>query len=319
MLAVIRKLDPMVALLFAATLLAALAPATGGTGRIVQTAAKVGIFVLFYLNGIRLSRAEVLHGLQDGKFFLPLTLFCFGAMAVAGLGISLVAEQGLPPLITLGFLYLACLPSTVQSATAYTSLANGNVAYSVVAAAMLNILGVFLSAPLFAFLSGEQSISLGLDGLGIVFAILILPFVLGQLSQNRMSSWLGDNAPLISWLDRLVIALAVYTAFSSAVEQGLWSLLDPIEWIGILALVTVLLAFAFLAASALATALSLDLPRRISFTFAGAHKSVAMGAPLALVLFPSEQAGLILVPLLIYHLLQLMISAPIASRFADRS
>jgi sodium/bile acid cotransporter 7 len=98
------------------------------------------------------------------------------------------------------------------------------------------------------------------------------------------------------------------------VEQGLWTLVSPLEWLVLLLAVVVLLCAAFAGAWATARAVGLDRPDRIAFLFAGAHKSVAMGAPLAAVLFPPQVAGLVLLPLLIYHLLQLVASAPLANR-----
>jgi sodium/bile acid cotransporter 7 len=118
-------------------------------------------------------------------------------------------------------------------------------------------------------------------------------------------------------MDRLSIAIAVYVAFSGAVEQGLWTLVSPLEWLVILGGVILFLALGFGGAWALSGAIGLNRPDRIAFLFAGAHKSVAMGAPLAAVLFPPQVAGMVLLPLLIYHLLQLVASAPLANRLVS--
>ncbi len=244
------------------------------------------IFVLFLLNGLRLSRAEVRRGIGHWRFLLPLLLWCFGAMALAGKGFEVALAPVLPPLVALGFLYLGALPSTVQSATAYSSLAGGNVANSVVAAALLNVLGVFLSAPLFAALGGGGAAELGAAGLTKVVLILILPFAIGQVLQVRLAPWIGDHRALVTWMDRLSIAIAVYVAFSAAVEQGLWTLVSGLEWAALLAGVITFLVLGFSGSWVLAGLIGLDRADRIAFLFGGAHKSVAMGAPLAAVLFP---------------------------------
>ena len=311
----ITRIDIMIRMLIAAILLASFLPATGAARYIAQHVSNIAIFVLFFLNGVRLSRSEVVRGIRNVKLLLPLVLWCFGVMAAAGMGLSLLAGGMLPPLMALGLLYLGVLPSTVQSATAYTSMAGGNVASSVVSAALLNILGVFISAPIFAWLSGGGYVELGFDGLLRLFLILILPFALGQIAQSRLSPWLKGRPALVGWMDRTAISIAVYVAFSGAVEQDLWGKLDMADWGWLMGLLCVLLTFAYFGAWLLSGALRLDYGNRISFTFAGAHKSLAMGAPLALVIFPLESAGLILVPLLIYHLLQLVVSAPLANRF----
>lgn len=310
------SIDLMVRLLVLAILLASIFPATGSAREIAQMVSNGAIFVLFLLNGLRLSRADVLRGIGHWRFLLPLALWCFVAMALAGKAFEVALAPALPPLVALGFLYLGVLPSTVQSATAYTSLGGGNVANSVVAAALLNVAGVFVSAPLFAALGGSGAADLGASGLTKVVLILILPFAIGQALQVRLAPWIGDHRTLVTWMDRLSIAIAVYVAFSGAVEQGLWTLVSPLEWLVLLCAVVVLLCAAFAGSWAAARACGLVRGDRIAFTFAGGQKSVAMGAPLAAVLFPPQAAGLVLLPLLIYHLLQLVASAPLATRFA---
>jgi sodium/bile acid cotransporter 7 len=314
----LSNVDLMVRLLVLAIVLASVVPATGGARAIAQWVSNGAIFVLFLLNGLRLSRADVLRGIGHWRFLLPLIIWCFGAMALAGKGFELALAPMLPPMVALGFLYLGALPSTVQSATAYSSLAGGNVANSVVAAALLNVLGVFVSAPLFAALGGSGAADMGAAGLTKVVAILILPFAIGQALQVRLAPWIGDHRALVTWMDRLSIAIAVYVAFSGAVEQGLWTLVSIAEWALILAGVIAFLALGFVGSWLVSGTIRLERGDRIAFLFAGAHKSVAMGAPLAAVLFPPQVAGMVLLPLLIYHLLQLVASAPLASRLARR-
>lgn len=309
-------IDPLVRLLALAILLASVVPVTAGYRPVAQAVSNGAIFLLFLLNGLRLPRAEVLRGIRHARFLLPLALWSFVAMGLAGWGLAKAGEMWLPPTVALGLLFLGVLPSTVQSATAYSSLAGGNVAASVVAAAFLNVLGVFLTAPLFSLLAGGEAASLDLAALERVALILLLPFIIGQVAQARMGHLVRDHRRFATWMDRLAIAIAVYVAFSGAVEQGLWQLLGPAAWAALLALVGLFLLIGFVGAWRLGGALRLDRADRIAFLFAGAQKSIALGAPLASVLFPPAIAGLLLLPILAYHLVQLVISAPLASRLA---
>jgi sodium/bile acid cotransporter 7 len=311
-------IDLMIRVLLVAILLATVFPAAGNGRDLATIASNVAIFVLFLLNGMRLPRHEVIRGIGNWRFLLVLAAWSFGAMALAGLGVARFGDNYIPPLIALGFLFLGALPSTVQAATAYSSIAGGNVALSVVAAALLNIAGVFVSAPLFSLIGGGEAGALGIDGLKRIAMILILPFFIGQLLQSRVESWIAERRQLVSWADRTAIGIAVYVAFSGAVEQGIWTRVAPEAWAVLLAGVAAMLVFAFGGAWLVSGALRLPREDRISFLFAGAHKSTAMGVPLAAVLFPSATAGMVLVPLLIYHLLQMVISAPVASRLARR-
>ncbi len=308
--------DPMIAVLLLATTLALVLPATGAGRELARAVSNGGIFLLFLINGMRIRRGEIARGLANWRFFGPLMAFVFGGMAIAGLGFAALADTMLPPLVALGFIYLGCLPSTIQSATSYTSLAQGNVALAVVGAALINIAGVFISAPLFALLGGSGAGEIGSEAIIRIGLILILPFVIGQVVQDRVIERVAAQRARIAWLDRAVIGLAVYVAFSGAVDQGLARMFAPADWAVLLALVLVMLALALGGAWSAGGLLGLPRADRITFLFAGSQKSVAIGAPLAAILFPPASAGFVIAPLLLYHLAQLVLAAPLAMRLA---
>jgi sodium/bile acid cotransporter 7 len=314
----LKRIDPLVRLLLVAIALASVLPVGERWSGAAQAVSNSAVFLLFLLNGLRLPRAEVIRGIGNWRFLLPLVLWCFGAMALAGWSLSLAVGHWLPPLVALGFLYLGTLPSTVQSATAYCSLAGGNVAHSVVAAALLNILGVVITAPLFSLLAGSEAAAFDLGGLEKVAAILLLPFLIGQAAQNRFGNIVREHRDLATWMDRISIAIPVYVAFSGAVREGLWSLVGPADWAVLIAAVLLLLTFAFGGAWLLGGLVGLERGDRIALLYSAAQKSIAMGAPLASVLFGPATAGLVLLPVLVYHLLQLVLSAPIAARLNPR-
>jgi len=309
--------DPMIAVLVIATGLTLVLPAAGPARATATTVSNIGIFVLFLVNGMRIRRSEIARGLANWRYFGPLIIFVFGAMALAGLGLAKLASPLLPPLVAIGFVYLGCLPSTVQSATSYTSLAHGNVGLAVVGAALINILGVFISAPLFALLGGGAAGEIGTDAILRICLILVLPFVLGQMVQDRVIDRIAAHRESIAWLDRAIIGIAVYVAFSGAVERGLATMFSPADWIVLLALVLAMLAAALGSAWGTAYLLGLPRPDRIAFLFAGSQKSVATGAPLAAILFGPAAAGFVIAPLLLYHLFQLVVAAPLALRLAQ--
>lgn len=313
---IISRIDPMVRLLVLAIALATVFPAAGEAREIAQAISNLAIFALFALSGLRLPREEVLRGMRHARFLVPLFVWCFGAMALTGLGLSRVAAIYLPQELAIGLLFLGTLASTVQSATAYSSLAGGDVARSVVAAALLSIAGVFITAPLFAAMGGFAEADIGPAGLGKILLLLVVPFVLGQALQGAGRAWVRAHPSLVSVMDRLAIAMAVYVAFSGAVERGIWQTLEAQQWAVLLGLIAVFLAVAFGGSWLFSGLFRLDRSTRISFLFAGAHKSVVSGAPIALILFPPASAGLVMAPLLAYHLLQLVVSAPLASRLS---
>ena len=308
--------DPMLRMLVAAIAIAAIAPAMGDARSIAKAVANTAIFILFLLNGMRIARSEITSGIVNWRFFVPLVFWVFGAMALAGLALASLGGGWLAPSVAIGFLYLGTLPSTVQSATSYTSLAGGNVALSVVGAALLNILGVFVTVPLFLALGGSGSGAVGSEAVIKIVLLLILPFAIGQAIQGITVGFIARHKLKIVWIDRFAISAAIYVAFSGAVEQGIWSRVDGTDWLLIGMLVALFLLIGNLGAWLVGGALRLERSDRIAFLFAGAQKSAAVGAPLATILFPPAEAGFVVIALLLYHFFQLVLAAPIANRLA---
>ena len=276
-----RFIDPMVRLITAAILLATVLPATGPSREWAQFVANAAVFVLFLLYGLRLSRAEVRAGLGNHRLLVPLVIWTFGAMSLAGWVLWSASAAFVPAALALGFLYMGVLPSTVQSATAYSSLAGGNVASSVVAAALINIVGVFISAPLFSLIAGSHAAAFHGEALVKVVTMLLLPFAVGQVLQGFVRHWVAGHKKLITIMDRASIGIAVYVAFSGAVEQGIWTRVGATGWIAVLLGCGLAMAFGYGGAWLVGGLARLARGDRISFLFAGAQKSVAMGAPLA--------------------------------------
>lgn len=311
--------DRFILILIAAMALASVAPVGGAAADTASLVSSAAVFIVFLLHGIRLPRTEVVRGLADWRVQGGIILFVFGAMALAGLGLARLLDGWLPPLVALGFLYCGVLPTTVQSATTYTSMAGGNVATSVVGSAIGNLAGIVATPVLFALLAGREGAPpLSGDLAARIALILLLPFLVGQMLQRWARPWVLAHPALVKAIDQSAIAIAVYSAFSAAVIAGIWGQLSG----GDLALlgggVAALLAAGFGGAWWLGGQLTAEPPTRSAILFLGAHKSVAVGAPLAALLFPAQAAGMILLPILIYHLAQLILSAWVAPALARR-
>jgi solute carrier family 10 (sodium/bile acid cotransporter), member 7 len=312
--------DRFVLMLLGAVLLGWLLPVSGRGLPVAQSIAFAGIFSLFFLHGLKLPREEVRRAAKGWRLQGAMLAFTFAAMPLAGLAVSKVAAIWLPPLLAAGLLYCAILPSTVQSAISYASLGKGNVAASVVGAALSNLIGIIATPALFALLlGGAAGGGIGGDVVVKIMTMLLLPFALGQVAQRWLGGWAAREKKLLSFFDRGVILLAVYVAFSSAVSSGALARVKGPDLLVLLAATSVLLALAFAAAWAAGRAMKLDRADRVSLLFAGAHKSLATGAPMAALLFPHEIAGVMILPAIFYHQLQLIASAPLATRLARGS
>jgi solute carrier family 10 (sodium/bile acid cotransporter), member 7 len=216
-------------------------------------------------------------------------------------------------------LFVCVLPSTVQSSIALTSIARGNVAAAVCSAAGSNLAGLFLTPILFGLFSGLHESAISLAGIRQVVLQLLLPFVIGQLLRPWIGQWAERNRAFLSVTDRGSILLIVYAAFSASVVQGLWQRL-PLPTLAMLALVdAVLLATALLIMISGSRALRFDRADESAIVFCGSQKSVVSGIPMASALIAGPALGLFVLPIMIYHSMQLLVCAWLAKRYAGRS
>ena len=310
--------DRFVLMLLATIAVATLFPAEGGAVPAISAAANIAIFSLFFFHGLRIAHDAVWNGVRHWRLQLAVLGFVFGAMPLLGFGASWALSGFLPPELWLGILFLSMLPSTVQSAIAASSMAGGNVAGSVIAAAVSNLSGVVLTPLLLALFAHASGGGIDLSAVTRIATLLLLPFALGQIARFRLANWAERNRGWIGRLDRVTILLTVYVAFSAAVVDGMWQRLDGGDFARLVAVIVVLLAAALASAWGLGKALGLSREDRITLLFSGAQKSLATGAPMARILFPAAQAGLMVLPLMLYHQLQLTVSAWIAARLAQK-
>ncbi len=308
--------DRFVLMLLGAVLIGWLLPLGGAGLDIARDVSFAGIFALFFLHGLKLPRHEVAQAMKGWRVQAAMLGFTFVVMPVLGWGLVRVAGSVLPAALAAGLVYAAILPSTVQSAVSYSSLAKGNVAASVVGAALSNLAGIIATPALFAFLLGAAGAEVSGDVVLRIMTMLLMPFVLGQAAQRWLGAWATRQKALLTYFDRGVILLAVYVAFSAAVSSGALKVVSLEALLVLTLLAGVLLAAAFAGAWGLGGVLGFAHADKVSLLFAGSHKSIATGAPMAALLFPAEVAGLMILPAILYHQLQLIASAPLANKLA---
>jgi len=320
MLARIRRFlpDSFVLTLLTTVVVASLLPAHGRAMDVIGAVSTGAIALLFFMHGVRLSREAVIEGMRRWHLQLAIFAFTYCAIPLLGVGVATLTGGIVGPGLALGIIYLCSMPTTVQASIASASIARGNVAASVIASAVSNISGVVLAPLLVALLASAHGGDAGIGGIGRIMLILLLPFVLGQFARRWLLPWAERNRGLMSMMDKLTIVLAVYVAFSEAATGGIWHRISGEELALLFAIVLGILILTFSGAWLLGGLMKLDRADRATMLFSASHKSLATGAPMARILFPGAGAGAILLPLLIYHQLQLMLSAILASRMARR-
>ncbi|MDR7229439.1 sodium/bile acid cotransporter 7 [Caulobacter sp. BE264] len=311
------KIEPYVIALFGMVVLASVLPVRGVAAEGLSVIVKLAIALLFFLHGAKLSREAVVAGVTHWRLHLTILAFTFGMFPVLGLVASKLGV--LSSTLAAGMLFLCCLPSTVQSSIAFTSIARGNVAAAVCAASASNLFGIFITPVLVSVLMHTQGGAAGgWKSIQDIIVQLLLPFILGQLARPLVAKWVEKHKQLVGYVDRGSILLVVYAAFSEAVVGGIWSKVSAVEMAILLIACCVLLAIVLAATTYGARALGFSKEDEITIMFCGSKKSMATGVPMAGILFPGPTAGVIVLPLMIFHQIQLMACSVIAQHYAKR-
>lgn len=311
--------DTFTWLLVGAVLLASLLPISGTSAEWFGIAANLAIACLFFLHGARLSTDVVVAGFLHWRLQLFILVTTFAIFPLLGLGLGLLSPSLIEQPLYLGLLFLCVLPSTVQSSIAFTSIAGGNVPAAICAASTSNILGIFLTPALVALLfSAGGHVGVSFDMVWKIMLQLFLPFIAGQLLQPFIGNWVRSKKALLTPFDRGSILMVVYLAFSDAVTEGIWHRF-AVEDLGLLILIDGVLLAAVLAITSVGGRLfGFSREDRITAVFCGSKKSLASGVPMASVIFAGQSIGAIVLPLMLFHQIQLMVCAWLARVYADR-
>lgn len=311
-------LDWYIAAIVGMVVLASLAPARGEAATAVSGLTKAGIALVFFLHGAKLSPEAVIKGLLHWRLHGLVLATTFLLWPAVGLGASHLPSWVVPVALAPGLVYLACLPSTIQSAIGFTVIGRGNVAAAVCGASVSNLLGMVATPLLVGLLMGAEGGALSFASFEAILWQLLAPFVAGQVLRRWIGGWIQKNSKPLGLVDRFSILLVVYNAFSGAVVAGIWSQVSGSDLARIIVVCLVLLALSLGFMVWIARTRGFSKEDEIAMTFAGCNKSLAAGVPMAGVLFPAATVGFVLLPVMLYHQFQLMVCAMLAQRYAQR-
>jgi len=309
-------IDGYLLALIGMVILAALFPASGQAAVVMDGVVKAAIALLFFLYGARMSPAAIGAGLLHWRLQGTVFLSTFLLFPLLGLGLVFLMRGSLQPDLLTGMLYLCLLPSTVQSSIAFTSIAGGNVAGALTSASLSNLLGVIVTPLLAALLIGGANGGIHLQSILDIGLQILAPFAVGQLCRPLLKDWLTRHAKLTGLVDRGSILLIVYAAFSEGVVAGVWSQVAPLDLAKVIGLNIALLAIVLALTLFAGRALKFDRPDRIVILFCGSKKSMATGIPMAGILFAGHAVPLIVLPIMLFHQIQLFACTIIAQRYA---
>ncbi len=297
---------------------ASLLPAQGQGAVFFNHLTTAAIALLFFMHGAKLSRQAIVAGATHWRLHVLVFGCTFALFPLLGLLLKPLLLPLLGEPLYMGVLFLCVLPGTVQSAIAFTSLAGGNVPAAVCSASASSILGIVLTPLLVAALLNLQAgeaVS-PLDSIVSISAQLLLPFAAGHLLRPVIGGFVDRNRAWLGRVDQGSILLVVYTALSASVVEGLW---HTVSWSKLVMLTLVccgLLALILWLTAWLGRRLGFNREDRITIVFGGSKKSMATGVPMAKVLFAGAMLGPALLPLMIFHQIQLMVCAVLAQKYA---
>jgi sodium/bile acid cotransporter 7 len=317
----LRKLDPFLVGLFVSLLLAAWFPELGSRGgplhpRVVNPVLTAGVF---FTSGLTLPFDELRRGATEWRAHVLVQVTTFAAFPLLGALLALFLSPHLGADFVLGLLYLCALPSTVSSCTALTAVAGGRVSVAVFNATLSSLLGIFLT-PLWIATMANATLGRGLPLATVILDLclwLALPLLLGQLSRRWLADWAQKHLKTLRWVDRLAILFLVYTSFCDSFQARVWQDQSATTLWASFGLSTLLLSLALTGSWSVAKRLALSRQTRIAVLFCGSTKSLVHGVLMAQLLFAnSPRVGLLLLPIMTYHPLQLIVGGALARRFA---
>jgi sodium/bile acid cotransporter 7 len=309
--------------LLAAVVIASLFPEIGRSGGWlhIDAFANYGIALVFFLHGVGIPREQIRSGFSLWRVHLVVQAFTFAVFPLLFLLLRPGLEWLLPPMLLLGFFYLCALPSTITSSVALTAAAGGNVPAAIFNATASSLLGIILTPLLVSLMAPTTGAALSLrEAVLDIAGLLLLPFVLGQVLHGTLGPRLAPYKRQTGLLDRGVVVLLVFASFSDSVHAGLWRDYGASVLLLTLAGAALLLACVLVLTTAAARLLGFKREEEIVTVFCGSKKTLAAGVPMAKVLFGAHPGlGLIVLPIMFYHQLQLMVCAVLAQRYARQT
>lgn len=312
------RLDPYILAIMAMVALAAILPARGTGKDVLDQVVVAAIALLFFLYGARISPRAIWAGIMHWRLQALVFATTFALFPIVGLGIVALAKGHLDDGLVTGLLFLSLLPSTVQSSIAFTSIARGNVPAALCCASLSNLAGVVITPVLAAMFLNAEPGGITLGSMRDIALQILVPFVLGQFARPIIGGWLNSRKTLTMIVDRGSILLVVYSAFSAGVVAGIWSKVTPDSLALVIALDLLMLAIVLAFTTVASRLLRFTTEDEITIVFCGSKKSMASGLPIANIIFPASTVGLIVLPLMLFHQMQLMVCAALARRYGTR-
>ncbi|WP_435299213.1 bile acid:sodium symporter family protein [Timonella sp. A28] len=305
----------LVVSILVAVIIAAVLPASGSAAEALKVVVTIAIAGLFFLYGVRLETRQALNALKNWKLHSVIFACTYLIFPLLGLLCLLIPDSVIDAELQHGLLFMTLLPSTVQSSIVFVSIAKGNVAGAVVSASLSNLLGVVIT-PLLVALTLSNNVGFDASAMGKIALQVLLPFIVGQLVRRWCTPWVTRHTRFTMLCDRGAIVLVVYSAFSQGVVDGMWSRVSVGNILTLMTAALVILIAMLTISHTLGKRLGFSRADQATILMCGSKKSLATGVPIATVIFSAGAVGIMVLPLMIFHQIQLIVCAALARRLA---
>ena len=318
--ALLARTDRFTLGLLLAAILGFSLPCYGGGVVYFSSLMYLAIVLLFFLYGAKISRKTLIDGMLHWRLQSLVAAFTYLVFPLLFLLLRPLLQPLMGEQLYIGMLYLSCLPSTVQSSVAFTSVAGGNVPAAICSASFSSLLGIFMTPLLVSLLLSQSSDGsmFDLSAIKKIIVLILFPFFVGHILRPYLKGWVERHKKLISWNDQSTVWLTVYTSFSAATCAGFWALLEPITLVGVVVACAICVSLLLTMSYYLSRWLRFSREDCITIAFCGSKKSLALGAPMMIAIFGYIDQNLLL-PLLVFHQVQLLICSGLARRWRSAS
>jgi len=281
----------------------------------------IGVAIVFFLHGLGLSPAAIKAGISNWRMHIYIQLATFLAYPLLWVILGDLLLAYMPASLAFGFCYLFVLPGTISSSVSMTSIAKGNVPGAIFNASLSSILGVLITPLLVQLFMGLEGIELDLLASIISIAkLLLLPMIAGQLLRPLLLRFSERHKAVVGKIDKVVILLIIYNAFCDSVANNVWSSFSMQLLVTSTLLSLIVLLFMVHLIQWGARRCQFTHADEVAAVFCGSKKTLAAGIPMATAIFGADpNLGMILLPVMLYHPIQLFYCAILANRYAAQS
>jgi len=276
--------------------------------------ATYGVSVIFFFYGLRLSPQKLKTGLSNWKLHLVVqmaTFVLFPLLVI--LAKSIIGNNGFDT-IWVGVFFLASLPGTVSSAVVMVSIAKGNIPSAIFNASISTLMGVFITPLWIGIYLNTASVDMDLGPVLLKLTLqVVFPVILGILLHSVLGFFAEKHSKKLRYFDQAIILLIVYTAFCESFAKKIFEGYSALLLLGLGAAMIGLFYAVYGIIYLTSKILKFKYEDKITALFCGSKKSLVHGTVMSNVLFAgSPFIGIVLLPIMMYHALQLVMVSVIA-------